>query len=652
MQSHDLLVNFVIYLAAAVVAVPLARRLGLGSVLGYLLAGVIVGPWGLRLITNVQSILDFSEFGVVLMMFVIGLELEPARLWSLRRSIFGYGGLQLAVCALAVGLAVMAVSHPWRAAVVAGLGLALSSTAIALATLSERNLMRTPAGTASFGILLFQDIAAIPLIALLPLLAPEMGDAGDAAGGAHWLAALKAVGVVAAVIFGGRTLLRPVLRAIARTNMREMFTSFSLLVVVGIALLMHSVGLSMALGAFIAGVLLADSEYRHALETDIEPFKGLLLGLFFLAVGMSIDFGVLMRQPLAVIGLVAVFLAVKIGALRLLATRFGIARGQAWLFAFLLSQGGEFAFVVFGPGVAGNVLGAETAAALNLVVALSMAATPLLLLFHDKVLAPRLMDGKKRAPDAIEPQENEVIIVGFGRFGQIVGRMLYSQGYRPTVLDHDPDQIDMLRRFGFKVFYGDATRMDLLETAGADRARMMVVAIDDMETNLEVVDRVRERFPHLKLYVRARNVSHVYQLRDRGVEVIEREMFEGSLMLSRRVLEGLGKAPYEAHRIAQTFRRHTLNSMEQVYPVYRDQKKLVSLAQQGRDELAEMFQRDRTQRKRLRESGMPWGEGDVHNDVQGAQPDADLANEIDAADSGDTGTPIDCPARAGIRRDS
>ncbi|MDB0544242.1 glutathione-regulated potassium-efflux system protein KefC, partial [Ralstonia solanacearum] len=495
MQSHDLLANFVIYLAAAVAVVPLARRLGLGSVLGYLLAGVIVGPWGLRLITNVQSILDFSEFGVVLMMFVIGLELEPARLWSLRRSIFGYGGLQLAVCALAVGLVVMAVGHPWRAAVVAGLGLALSSTAIALATLAERNLMRTPAGTAGFGILLFQDIAAIPMIALLPLLAP---DTGDAAGGHHWLAAAKAVGVVAAVIFGGRTVLRPVLRMIARTNMREMFTSFSLLVVVGIALLMHSVGLSMALGAFIAGVLLADSEYRHALETDIEPFKGLLLGLFFLAVGMSIDFGVLMRQPLAVVLLVAVFLVVKIGALRVLAMRFGIARGQAWLFAFLLSQGGEFAFVVFGPGVAGDVLGAETAATLNLVVALSMAATPLLLLFHDKILAPRLMAGKKRAPDAIGPQDNEVIIAGFGRFGQIVGRLLYSQGHTATVLDHDPDQIDILRRFGFKVFYGDATRMDLLETAGADSARIMVVAIDDMETSLEVVDRVRERFPHLK----------------------------------------------------------------------------------------------------------------------------------------------------------
>jgi glutathione-regulated potassium-efflux system ancillary protein KefC len=427
-----------------------------------------------------------------------------------------------------------------------------------------------------------------------------------------------------------------------------MFTSFSLLLVVGIALLMHSVGLSMALGAFIAGVLLADSEYRHALETDIEPFKGLLLGLFFLAVGMSIDFGVLMRQPLAVAVFVAVFLVVKIGALRVLATRFGIARGQAWLFAFLLSQGGEFAFVVFGPGVAGDVLGQEMAATLNLVVALSMAATPLLLLLHDKVLMPRLMDGKKRAPDAIGPQDNEVIIAGFGRFGQIVGRMLYSQGYSATVLDHDPDQIDMLRRFGFKVFYGDATRMDLLETAGADKARMMVVAIDDMETSLEVVDRVRERFPHLQLYVRARNVSHVYQLRDRGVHVIEREMFEGSLMLARRVLEGLGKAPYEAHRIAQTFRRHTLNSMDQVYPVYRDQKKLVSLAQQGRDELAEMFQRDRVQRKRLRESGMPWGEGDVHSEVESAQPDADLANEVDG---GKPGAPIDCPARAGLRRD-
>lgn len=603
MEQHDFLVALVVFLIAAVVAVPVARRFGLGAVLGYLLAGVAIGPWALRLVTNVESILHFSEFGVVLMMFVIGLELEPRKLWALRRVIFGYGGAQMAACALLVGGVAALVGAPWQVALVAGLGLALSSTAIAFATLTERNLFGTPAGAASFGILLFQDIAAIPMIALLPLLAAGGAEAGVAgtSGAAGWLGAAKAVGVIGTVVAGGRYLVRPALRFIARTDMREMFTAFALLLVVGIALMMDAVGLSMALGTFLAGVLLADSEYRHALEADLEPFKGLLLGLFFMAVGMSIDFGVLMQAPGQVAALVIGFVLLKTVVLALLAPRFGIARGQWLLFALLISQGGEFAFVVFGVAGGAGLLPARTEALLVLVVALSMVATPLLLLAYDRLVAPRLARLARRPDDVISPQDNPVLIAGFGRFGQIIGRLLYAQGIGVTVLDHDPDQIEFLRQYDFKVFYGDATRMELLESAGAERARILVVAIDGMEDSLALIDSVRARFPHLEIYARARHVSHVYQLKDRGVNLFERELFEGSLMLGRRVLEGLGYDPTHARSLALRFRRHNIAAIDRFYPHYTDQKKLVSLARQARDELEEMFRQDRDQRRRKEE---------------------------------------------------
>ncbi|RAS00842.1 glutathione-regulated potassium-efflux system protein KefC [Cupriavidus alkaliphilus] len=601
MNQHDFLVALLVFLVAAVVAVPLARRGGLGAVLGYLLAGAAIGPFALRLVTDVESILHFSEFGVVLMMFVIGLELEPRKLWALRRSIFGYGGAQLAACALMIGAVAALAGAPWQVALVAGLGLALSSTAIALATLTERNLFGTPAGAASFGILLFQDIAAIPMIALLPLLATQ-GAAGAGAGAAGWLAAGKAVAVIGAAVAGGRYLVRPALRFIARTDMREMFTAFALLLVVGIALMMDAVGLSMALGTFLAGVLLADSEYRHALEADLEPFKGLLLGLFFMAVGMSIDFAVLARSPWLVLGLVTAFVVAKTAVLALLARHFSIARGQRLLFALLISQGGEFAFVVFGVAGGAGLLPRETEALLVLVVALSMVATPLLLLAYDRLVAPRIGAGKARPDEVITPQQNPVLIAGFGRFGQIIGRLLYSQGVGVTVLDHDPDQIDFLRQYGFKVFYGDATRLDLLEAAGIADARILVVAIDSMDDSLALIDRVRERFPDLQIYARARHVSHVYQLKDRGVQLFEREMFEGSLMLGRRVLEGLGFDPGEARNVALRFRRHNIEAIDRFYPHYTDQKKLVSLARQARDELEEMFRQDREQRRQREEA--------------------------------------------------
>jgi glutathione-regulated potassium-efflux system ancillary protein KefC len=597
MEQNNLLLNALIYLAAAVVAVPIAKRLGLGAVLGYLLAGIAIGPWGLGFISGVQDILHFSEFGVVLLLFLIGLELDPKRLWSMRRSIFGWGGAQVGAVAGMLFAAGIAYGMDWKVSLIAALGLSLSSTAVALSTLQERNLMSTPAGSAAFSILLFQDIAAIPMIAIVPLL-------GGAAGGKvlEWLDVLKVIGVIGVLFFGGHYLIRPVLRLIAKTDMREIFTAFALLLVIAIGLLMQSVGMSMALGTFLAGVLLAESEYRHALEADLEPFKGLLLGLFFIAVGMSMDFGVLLRQPLLVAGMLAAFLAIKIGVLYGVARSIGIPRGQQSFFAFLLSQGGEFAFVVFGAAAAAKVFSQEVASLLAVVVALSMAVTPVLLLLYDKVIEPRFQ-AVKRPADTIEAQDNAVIIAGFGRFGQIVGRLLRANRIGLTVLDHDPDNIDLLRKFGFKVFYGDATRIDLLHTAGAAKARALVVAIDDVDDSLELVDAVKREFPHLKILARARNVTHYYELMDRGVTIIEREIFESSLMLGRHVLHELGFGSFQSRQAAMKFRAHNIKTLHAFYPFYKDQQQFISLSAKARKELEEMFARDAEALRSERRSG-------------------------------------------------
>ncbi|MDB5918448.1 MAG: glutathione-regulated potassium-efflux system protein KefC [Massilia sp.] len=587
-MESSLLQNALVYLAAAVIAVPIARRFGLGAVLGYLLAGIAIGPWGLRLVVEVGDILHFSEFGVVLLLFMIGLELEPTRLWSMRRPIFGWGGAQVAFVAAALAGAAMLFGVEWKVALIGALGLSLSSTAIALATLEERNLKSTPTGSAAFSILLFQDIAAIPMIAIVPLL----GVAAAEGSGQGWLGALRVAGVLLALVAGGRYLLRPILRAIARTGMREIFTAFSLLLVISIALLMQWIGMSMALGAFMAGVLLADSEYRHALESDLEPFKGLLLGLFFIAVGMSVDFGVFRAQPGLILMLVAGFLAIKIGVLYALAKAFAVPRSQQALFAFLLSQGGEFAFVVFGAAQTARVFSPDIAAMLVVVVALSMVVTPLLLLAHDRLLAPRYREASQRPADVIETGEDHVIIAGFGRFGQIVGRLLLANQVALTVLDHDPEQIELLRKFGMKVFYGDATRVDLLHAAGAANARALVVAVDSIEDSLALVDAVRRNFPDLAIMARARNVTHLYDLMDRGVTVIERETFEAALQLGQNVLRHLGYGAYQARQAAQKFKVHNIRSLHAVYPYYKDQEQYISMARQSRDELNAMFARD------------------------------------------------------------
>jgi glutathione-regulated potassium-efflux system ancillary protein KefC len=597
------MIEALVYLSAAVLCVPLAKRLGLGSVLGYLIAGALIGPWGFGLIKNIESALHLSEFGVVLMLFVIGLELEPKRLMAMKRDVFGGGALQVGLCGIALGAAVLAMGWDWKAALVAGLALALSSTAIAVATMNERNFMATPTGQTGFAILLFQDIAAIPLLAIVPL----MGAAGAVAQGEPgWLGAAKAFGAIAAVIVIGRYLTRPLLRVIAATDLREVFTAFALLLVIGIAQLMTLAGLSMGLGAFLAGVLLAGSEYRHALETDIEPFKGLLLGLFFIAVGMAIDFGLLVNAPLKVAACVLGYLVIKIVALWIVARILGVNDRQRWLFAFLISQGGEFAFVVFGAARMSGVVSRETEALLTIVVALSMATTPLLLIAHDWWQARiECAKGAQKEADAIDEKEAPVIIAGFGRFGQIVGRLLMANNIKAVVLDHDPEQIELLRRFGSKVFYGDATRLDLIEVAGARTARLLVNAIDDVEDNLALTDLVRAHFPHLTIVARARNVRHYLELKKRGVEIVERESFESALNAGQRALEAMGYDPFRARDMANLFRRHNIKNLDAMIEHFGDEERLVSATKSARAELEEQIGKDR-QRFEKTHSSKDW----------------------------------------------
>ena len=588
------------YLSAAVLAVPLAKALGLGSIIGYLAAGIAIGPWGLGLVSNVQDILHFAEFGVVLRLLLVGLELQPSRLWAMRRPIFGTGSAQVLGCAAVLFAAGWLAGLPWRISLVAALGLALSSTAIALQVLAERNLMRTSSGQAGFSILLFQDVAAIPILALLPLLGTAAGAGDDHSAGEVLLEALKIVGVIGAIVLGGRLLLRPLLRWIAKSRTPEIFTAASLLLVVGIAYLMVMVGLSMALGAFLAGVLLADSEYRSELEADIEPFKGLLLGLFFIAVGMSIDFGVLMRSPWLMAGILLGFLALKAVVIYTLAKVAGVPYQERPVFTLLLAQGGEFAFVVFQAAAGAQVFSAETASLLIGAVALSMLISPLLLVLVDRALLRRYAQLKPAAPpeqEISEPQEAPVIIAGFGRYGQIVARVMLAQGIPTTVLDHSVEILEIARAFGYRVFYGDATRLDLLRIAGAEHARVLVVAVDDPEQSLKIVTLARKHFPQLQVVARARDLTHWNALRDLGVTLVQRELFESSLASARTVLELMGQSPTLAQEMTRRFREHNITLADRMYPHHKDRAKMIAVAREGRNQLAEQMAKERQERQ-------------------------------------------------------
>ncbi len=607
MEATNWLTGALVYLAAAVLAVPLARLLGLGSIIGYLAAGVAIGPWGLKLVTDAQQILHFAEFGVVLMLFLVGLELEPRRLWTLRRPIFGWGSVQLfASAALMVGVGLL-VGVDWRLALVAALGLALSSTAIGLSVLAERNLTSTTSGQSVLSVALLQDVAAIPVLALLPLLAAQVSGPSAASGTvAAWMAAAKAVGVIAAIVLGGRLLLRPALRWIAASDTPEIFTAASLLLVVATAALMQSVGLSMALGAFLAGVLLAESEYRRELETDLAPFKGLLLGLFFIAVGMTVDFAVVLQQPARIAMLVVGFLALKALVLWGMARATGLPVPERPVFIILLAQGGEFGFVVFQTAAQAGVISAGASSLLVACVALSMLLSPLLLVLADRLLAPRLARAAGNASAAAveinEPQDAPIVIAGFGRYGQIVGRMLFANGLQPTVLDHDAEAIEVMRKFGWRVFYGDATRLDLLRTAGAGTARVLVIAIDDVAQSLKLAAIAREHFAQATVVARARNVQHYYALRDLGVTLIERETLDSALMSARSVLEAMGWRPHQARTLAMRFRRHTVDQIDAAAAHWRDEAWRIANVKTGRRQLEALFAQEREEARARRRS--------------------------------------------------
>ncbi len=578
----------IVYLVAAVILVPLFKKLGLGAVLGYLTAGILIGPYGFELIEH--NILHFAEFGVVLLLFLIGLELEPSRLWKLRQSVFGHGLSQVAVTSVllyVIGL-MFGLSH--LAAAIVAFALSLSSTAFVLQILAERNEMNTLYGRSAFSVLLFQDLAVIPAMAIIPLFA-DTGQGGSTQD--MLIAVAKVVGVIAGVIVAGRFLLRHVLRAIAVSRIHEIFTALSLLLVLGIAYLMHTVGLSMALGSFLAGVLLADSEYRHELEVNIEPFKGLLLGLFFIAVGMSVNFELLLSKPLILAGLVVILMAVKFAVLFGLGRSIGLPSQSTTNLAFLLPQGGEFAFVIFTVALKYKLVESGVTDLLILAVTVSMALTPLGILLNDKVIKKRTLRDEQDLYDEIEDEDNPVIVAGFGRFGQIVSRVLMSQKIGVTALEHSAEQVEVVRRFGQKIYYGDASRIDLLRAAGAEKAKLFILAIDDVESSLQTAEVVRQHFPDLRVMARARNRSHVFRLIELGVETFYRETYSSSLEMANDTLLGLGFSDGQAKRAVSEFRQHDEALLVEQQKVHHDEAQLISLTTEASQQLSEVFAADK-----------------------------------------------------------
>ena len=573
----DFLLLAFIFLSAGIIAVPIATRLGLGSVLGYLIAGIVISPVLAVLHVDVISIQHFAEFGVVMMLFLVGLELEPKRLWSMRGQLLGLGGGQVGLTALLVMLAALVIGVDWTIALAIGLVLSLSSTAIVLQTLNEKGLMKSDGGRASFSVLLAQDIAVIPMLALMPLLAmPELAEAmshgsghgdeghGEAmslvAGLNGWQTALVNIVAIAAVIGAGSYLTRPVFRFIAGANLRELFTATALMMVVGIALLMSLVGLSPALGTFLAGVVLANSEYRHELESDIDPFKGLLLGLFFMTVGAAINFTLLAENLWLIIGLTVGLMAIKVVVLIVLSFAFGIRGADRWLLGISLAQAGEFGFVLLSFTVANAILPQELADKLLLVVAISMMLTPPLFILYDRVIAPRYAAGAEAEADEID-QQGDVIIAGAGRVGGIVRRILSAAGYNLTVIDYNAGHLENMRRFGARIYYGDATRPDLLHAAGLQQARIVVIAIDDKDKITELVRYVSTNFPNVHIVARAIDRHHVYALWAAGCRDIIRDTYDSSLRMGRSALEGMGIPRDKAGKMVDAFNETDRASM-------------------------------------------------------------------------------------------
>lgn len=584
----DMMTPALIYLSMSALLVPLFHKLGLGSVLGYLAAGFIMGPHALGLIKDVNSVSSFAEFGVVFLLFIIGLELQPKKLWGMRRDLVGFGGLQILACTLVLGLIVKFFGLTWAQSLIIGFALSLSSTAFAMQTLIERKQLQTVPGQTAFAILLMQDIIAIPALALIPLLGSGVGDSNLTRFTALWF-----IATVIALFLASRFLMRPLLRMVASVRNREIFTAITLAIVIGVSLWMHHLGLSMGLGAFLAGVLLADSEYRHELEVDLEPFKGLLMGLFFVSVGMSVNLSLLIASPFLVLALTAIYQIVKGGLIVVSARMMGLDSQNSKCMSLTIAQGGEFAFVIFASTLKINLIPAETVEMLVLVVTLSMVASPIALAFNEKILAGLNNRKKKDLQfDEVDTNNNHVIIAGYGRFGQISGRILRSLGIPFTALELDPAQIDLLRKFGNKVYYGDASRAEMLEKAGAHDAKLLILAIDDVDSSLEAAKTIKENFPKLKILARARNRQHAFKLRDLGITFIKRETFDSAVDLSKEMLVELGYQREHADRLTDKFRLHDESMLIEQHLVQHDEKQMISVSRQGAEQLNQVLNDD------------------------------------------------------------
>jgi monovalent cation:proton antiporter-2 (CPA2) family protein len=597
MTADSLLIQALVYLAAGVVSVPIAKRLGLGSVLGYLIAGLVVGPFALNLVGEPGDVMAFAEFGVVILLFLIGLEVRPALLWEMRTSIFGLGAAQMIASAAALGAVALLLGADWRVALAIGLILAMSSTAIVLQSLEEKGLRQGPVGQAAFGVLLFQDLAVIPLFAFLPLLAvapgvvEATGGHGQSilAGQPEWIRIVATFAAVAGVVVGGRYLTRPMFRFIAAARLREIFTASALLLVVGVAALMELVGLSPALGAFLAGVVLAESEFRRELETDIEPFRGLLLGLFFITVGAGLDLGLVAAQPVMVISLTLALMAAKFLAMWGVGMAFRRSRRDAATIAVSLAQGGEFAFVLLGFVAGAQVLAAGDVALATAVVALSMALTPIAFALYEKLVLNRTTGLAEPERLAFADGAPDVIVAGFGRFGQIATRLLTANDFSVVLLDSSIEQIDTIRRFGWRVHYGDATRLDLLRAAGADKAKLLLVAIDDKDKAVELVKAATEYFPNLTIIARAYDRRHAYELVRVGGDDVVRETFESALVFGKKALLRLGLSDRRAAKAVTVFRDHDMKLFKKLAPVYGEEEQYAMAVRDSRETMEKLL---------------------------------------------------------------
>jgi monovalent cation:proton antiporter-2 (CPA2) family protein len=627
MHYQDFFFQAFIFLAAAVVTVPVIKKLGLGSVLGYLLAGIIIGPSVLGFVGyDADKVMHFAEFGVVLMLFVIGLELQPSLLWSMRRNIFGLGGLQVLLTTMVIAGLALLFDFKINRAIAIGLILALSSTAIVLQTLTEKGMLQNPAGRSAFSVLLFQDIAVVPILAIIPVLAAMNGNINLAdselnqltpmAALPGWLQLLVLIGVVSLIVFVGRFIARHLFRLVAETGMHEVFTAMALLLVIGIALAMSKIGLSPALGTFLAGVVLADNEYRHELESTINPFKGLLLGLFFISVGASINFMLLVEEPVIILGFLGLLIVVKFIILYVLGRFFRLRKGYDFLFAFLLAQSSEFAFVLISFSEQSQLLDAKTSGLLLLMVALSMAISPLLLIFNEKALSPILTRRQNKVEyDDVESSDNPIIIAGFGRFGLVIGRLLLANKYKVTIIDRNPANIEVLRRFGFKLYYGDVTRPQVIEQAGIKNAKIVILSMAEYDEALKVASFIKKNHPHVKILARAKDIYHAFEFFKLNVNTVQQEVFDSAAELGQKALIHLGFSKYEAYRSIRTFKHHEKEVLHDLYMLWKeDDKKFIQEARRFSEQLSETLQTEKDYL--IHETDYAWNINAIQDEIQ------------------------------------